>query len=163
MDVKEEKFLVWFVDEEGNHEGVLKGCWFCRKRGLSNVTVITCDINTFNIDKTFDRILSIEMFEVSHLSSCVSGWHFGSWQENQNLLNLNTVLFTSEYFLLHWCSTWRTTRSFLGIFPLGWSLMASCSYTFLHTAVLHTILRYVHLPCEVPLSPYCWQSPPGTF
>jgi cyclopropane fatty-acyl-phospholipid synthase-like methyltransferase len=27
------------------------------------VTVITCDINTFNIDKTFDRILSIEMFE----------------------------------------------------------------------------------------------------
>jgi cyclopropane fatty-acyl-phospholipid synthase-like methyltransferase len=35
----------------------------CRKRGLSNVTVITCDINTFNIDKTFDRILSIEMFE----------------------------------------------------------------------------------------------------
>ncbi len=65
------------------------------------MTVITCDINTFNIDKTFDRILSIEMFEVSHLSSCVSGWHFGSWQENQNLLNLNTVLFTSEYFLLH--------------------------------------------------------------
>ncbi|CAK9271016.1 unnamed protein product [Sphagnum jensenii] len=35
----------------------------CGKRGLSNVTVITCDINTFNIDKTFDRILSIEMFE----------------------------------------------------------------------------------------------------
>lgn len=35
----------------------------CRKRGLSNVTIITCDMNVFNIDKSFDRILSIEMFE----------------------------------------------------------------------------------------------------
>lgn len=35
----------------------------CRKRGLSNVTIITCDMNVFNADNTYDRILSIEMFE----------------------------------------------------------------------------------------------------
>lgn len=35
----------------------------CSKRGLSNVTIITCDINVFSSGDTFDRILSIEMFE----------------------------------------------------------------------------------------------------
>ncbi len=32
-------------------------------RGLSNVTVITADMNTFGIDCSFDRVLSVEMFE----------------------------------------------------------------------------------------------------
>ncbi len=32
-------------------------------RGLKNLTVITVDINVFNIDATFDRIVSVEMFE----------------------------------------------------------------------------------------------------
>lgn len=32
-------------------------------RGLTNVHVITCDINTFNADGQFDRIVSVEMFE----------------------------------------------------------------------------------------------------
>jgi cyclopropane-fatty-acyl-phospholipid synthase len=33
------------------------------KRGLKNVTVITSDINHFQIDKQYDRIVSVEMFE----------------------------------------------------------------------------------------------------
>jgi cyclopropane-fatty-acyl-phospholipid synthase len=33
------------------------------KRGLSNVSIITCDMNEFSIEKKFDRIISIEMFE----------------------------------------------------------------------------------------------------
>ncbi|HEY9050046.1 MAG TPA: cyclopropane-fatty-acyl-phospholipid synthase family protein [Gammaproteobacteria bacterium] len=33
------------------------------KAGLNNIQVITCDMNDFETDKTFDRILSIEMFE----------------------------------------------------------------------------------------------------
>lgn len=37
--------------------------------GLSNLTVITADANTFDPKKTFDRIVSIEMFE--HMSN----WH----------------------------------------------------------------------------------------
>lgn len=32
-------------------------------RGLKNLTVITADMNVFNIDRTFDRIVSVEMFE----------------------------------------------------------------------------------------------------
>ena len=33
------------------------------KRGLTNLTIITADMNVFNIDRTFDRIVSVEMFE----------------------------------------------------------------------------------------------------
>ena len=33
------------------------------KRGMGNITVITSDMNEFNIDKQFDRIVSVEMFE----------------------------------------------------------------------------------------------------
>lgn len=32
-------------------------------RGLTNLTIITADMNVFNIDRTFDRIVSVEMFE----------------------------------------------------------------------------------------------------
>lgn len=34
-----------------------------KARSLSNIEVITCDMNDFDIDRTFDRIVSIEMFE----------------------------------------------------------------------------------------------------
>ena len=34
-----------------------------KQRGLSNLTVITADMNTFQLDKEFDRIVSVEMFE----------------------------------------------------------------------------------------------------
>jgi cyclopropane-fatty-acyl-phospholipid synthase len=33
------------------------------RRKLSNLNVITCDMNRFEIDQTFDRIVSVEMFE----------------------------------------------------------------------------------------------------
>jgi cyclopropane-fatty-acyl-phospholipid synthase len=33
------------------------------QRGLSNVNIITCDMNDFTIQQQFDRIVSIEMFE----------------------------------------------------------------------------------------------------
>lgn len=34
-----------------------------KERGLKNLKIITCDINEFDLDKKFDRVLSIEMFE----------------------------------------------------------------------------------------------------
>ena len=34
-----------------------------RARGLRNLTIVTCDMNDFAIDRTFDRIVSVEMFE----------------------------------------------------------------------------------------------------
>ena len=39
-------------------------------RGLSNLQVITCDMNQFNIDDRFDRVVSVEMFE-----------HMRNWRE----------------------------------------------------------------------------------
>jgi cyclopropane-fatty-acyl-phospholipid synthase len=35
----------------------------CRKRGFGNVQVITADMNDFSIDRRFDRVVSVEMFE----------------------------------------------------------------------------------------------------
>lgn len=34
-----------------------------QQRGISNLEVITCDINNFSIDRKFDRVVSVEMFE----------------------------------------------------------------------------------------------------
>ena len=38
-----------------------------RKRGLANLTVVTADMNDFATDQTFDRVVSVEMFE--HMSN----------------------------------------------------------------------------------------------
>jgi cyclopropane-fatty-acyl-phospholipid synthase len=35
----------------------------CVKRGLNNVTIITADMNNFILEKQFDRVVSVEMFE----------------------------------------------------------------------------------------------------
>lgn len=48
------------------------------QRGLQNIDVITCDVNTLALDRPFDRIVSIEMFEhmrnyASLLRQC-AGW-----------------------------------------------------------------------------------------
>lgn len=34
-----------------------------KQRGLGNINVITCDMNDFDIDDQFDRVVSVEMFE----------------------------------------------------------------------------------------------------
>ncbi|NDC37356.1 MAG: class I SAM-dependent methyltransferase [Proteobacteria bacterium] len=48
------------------------------KRGLSNVEIITADMNSFSIERQFDRIVSIEMFEhmrnYERLMQRVAGW-----------------------------------------------------------------------------------------
>jgi cyclopropane-fatty-acyl-phospholipid synthase len=38
-----------------------------RARGLANLTVVTADMNDFNVDQRFDRVVSVEMFE--HMSN----------------------------------------------------------------------------------------------
>ena len=49
-----------------------------RERGLTNVRVITADMNDFTIDTRFDRVVSVEMFEhmrnYEELLRRVSGW-----------------------------------------------------------------------------------------
>jgi cyclopropane-fatty-acyl-phospholipid synthase len=49
-----------------------------RERGLDNVTVITADMNEFETDAAYDRVVSIEMFEhmqnFRELMSRIHGW-----------------------------------------------------------------------------------------
>jgi cyclopropane-fatty-acyl-phospholipid synthase len=49
-----------------------------RRRGLENVRVVTCDINRFDTEQRFDRVVSIEMFEhmrnYERLMARVAGW-----------------------------------------------------------------------------------------
>jgi cyclopropane-fatty-acyl-phospholipid synthase len=35
----------------------------CAQRGIRNLTILTCDMNRFEIDERFDRVVSVEMFE----------------------------------------------------------------------------------------------------
>lgn len=50
----------------------------CKKRGFNNVTVVTKDVNKLKLKQTFDRVISIEMFEhmrnYRKLLQNISGW-----------------------------------------------------------------------------------------
>lgn len=50
----------------------------CFERGLTNLNVITCDINDFTTEQQFDRVVSVEMFEhmknYQRLLNQISGW-----------------------------------------------------------------------------------------
>ncbi len=50
----------------------------CFRRGLANVRVVTADMNDFEIDRRFDRVVSVEMFEHMRnhreLLRRISGW-----------------------------------------------------------------------------------------
>ena len=35
----------------------------CQERGIGNLTVVTADMNAFSVDRRFDRVISVEMFE----------------------------------------------------------------------------------------------------
>ena len=49
-----------------------------KQRGLGNIEVITCDVNQLTLDKHFDRIVSVEMFEhmrnYDSLLSKIASW-----------------------------------------------------------------------------------------
>ena len=49
-----------------------------KKRNISNLTIITADMNSFSIEKKFDRVVSIEMFEhmrnYKELMMRISSW-----------------------------------------------------------------------------------------
>ena len=49
-----------------------------QKRGLKNLRIVTCDMNQFDIDDRFDRVVSVEMFEhmknFERLHANISRW-----------------------------------------------------------------------------------------
>lgn len=50
----------------------------CREKGLANVLIVTADMNDFSTDRSFDRVVSVEMFEhmrnYAELLRRISGW-----------------------------------------------------------------------------------------
>lgn len=84
-------------------------------RGLTNLTIITADMNVFDLDQTFDRIVSVEMFE--HMKNYrtllhkIAGWlHPGG--------RLFVHIFTHRRFAYHYEDKgprdWMTRHFFAG-------------------------------------------------
>ncbi|MCD8481397.1 MAG: cyclopropane-fatty-acyl-phospholipid synthase family protein [Verrucomicrobia bacterium] len=67
--------VVGVSNSHGQRKSILEKA---RLRGLSNVTIITADMNEFQPEETFDRIVSIEMFEhmknYRKLLERIAGW-----------------------------------------------------------------------------------------
>ena len=57
----------------------------CKKKGIASIEVITADVNGFQTDRTFDRVVSVEMFE--HMRNFeVLMSRIASWLEPQGKL-----------------------------------------------------------------------------
>ena len=61
-----------------------------KERNLKNLKVITADVNSFESDKTYDRVVSVEMFE--HVRN-----HRGLFQRIHSWLNPDGKLFTHVF------------------------------------------------------------------
>lgn len=118
---------------------------FCFRRDLQlrNLDVIVADISTFDMDATYDRIFSIEMFEVCkwatlqcpRVSHNIYLWYcLGRGEGTMNyqiLLKLVVCEQKTERTLIKLmsqktnvsfeCSIWRTTRISLRRYPSGWN------------------------------------------
>ena len=87
-----------------------------QKRGLTNLTIITCDINAFDIDAhRFDRVVSVEMFE--HLKNYQLLFrNIARWLKPGGLLF--THIFTHHRFSYHFVSQgpgdWMSRYFFTG-------------------------------------------------
>ncbi|MCO5594003.1 hypothetical protein L7F22_048022 [Adiantum nelumboides] len=70
----------------------------CRKCGFLNVNVITCDINSFEANASFDRIFSIEMFE--HMKNYEKLlYKISTWMHSDSLLFVH--IFCHKTFAYH--------------------------------------------------------------
>lgn len=76
MAEKYPKSRITVVSNSGSQREHIEGV--ATKNGFKNLTVITCDMNKFSIDRTFDRVVSVEMFEHMRnwrlLFERVAGW-----------------------------------------------------------------------------------------
>lgn len=88
----------------------------CRRRGFTNLRVLTCDINVFDIAPgQFDRVVSVEMFE--HLKNYQRLFaNIARWLKPDGLLF--THIFThhalSYHFVAHDASDWMSRYFFTG-------------------------------------------------
>ena len=70
------------------------------RRGLSNIEVLTCDMNDFSIAQRFDRVVSVEMFEhmrnYEWLFEKISGWLVPSGKFFMHIFVHRSVPYTFE-------------------------------------------------------------------
>ena len=88
----------------------------CARRGLRNVTIITCDMNRFDIDSNrFDRVVSVEMFEHMKNYRRLMG-NISRWLKPDGLLFVH--IFTHKEYAYHFIakddSDWMARYFFTG-------------------------------------------------
>jgi cyclopropane-fatty-acyl-phospholipid synthase len=86
-----------------------------RKRGLSNMRILTCDMNQFDIAEKFDRVVSVEMFEHMKNYERLMG-NISRWLKPQGTLFVH--IFTHREFSYHFVprneSDWMARYFFTG-------------------------------------------------
>ncbi|MBC8002393.1 MAG: class I SAM-dependent methyltransferase [Opitutaceae bacterium] len=88
----------------------------CARRGLTNLTIITCDMNRFDIDANrFDRVVSVEMFEHMKNYRLLMG-NISRWLKPGGLLFVH--IFTHKEYAYHFVakddSDWMARYFFTG-------------------------------------------------
>ena len=72
----------------------------CKQKGIENIHVITCDMNDFDTDKKFDRVVSIEMFEHMRnykvLLNKISNWLNDSGKLFVHIFSHNSMVYPYE-------------------------------------------------------------------
>jgi cyclopropane-fatty-acyl-phospholipid synthase len=69
-----------------------------KKRGLNNLRIITCDMNAFEIEEHFDRVVSVEMFEhMKNYEKLMA--KISRWLKPQGLLFVH--IFTHKEYAYH--------------------------------------------------------------
>jgi len=87
----------------------------CARRGIKNLRIITCDINRFDIEQNFDRVVSVEMFEHMKNYEKLMG-NISRWLKPQGKLFVH--IFTHREFAYHFVarddSDWMARYFFTG-------------------------------------------------
>jgi cyclopropane-fatty-acyl-phospholipid synthase len=87
----------------------------CKRRGLSNLQIITCDMNRFETPARFDRVVSVEMFEhMKNYQQLMA--NIARWLRNEGLLFVH--IFSHRQFAYHFVardeSDWMARYFFTG-------------------------------------------------
>jgi cyclopropane-fatty-acyl-phospholipid synthase len=87
----------------------------CARRGLTNLRIITCDMNRFDTPGRFDRVLSVEMFEhMKNYQQLMA--NIARWLRNEGLLFVH--IFSHRQFAYHFvardASDWMARYFFTG-------------------------------------------------
>ena len=87
----------------------------CARRGLSNLQIITCDMNRFDTPARFDRVVSVEMFEhMKNYQQLMA--NIARWLKSEGLLFVH--IFSHREFAYHFvardASDWMARYFFTG-------------------------------------------------